>query len=326
MRAIHVSSPGNDYTLELRDNIAPPTLAEQDVLIKVAAAGVNRADIYQAQGSYDAPEGVSGILGLEVSGTIVAMGGKVRSHAMGNKVCALLLGGGYADYVAVPEWRVLPVPDGITMMQAAVIPEVAFTCYQALMECARLQPGETVLIHGGASGIGTFAIQLAKAFGATVYATAGNEDKVALCEKLGALRAINYQEENFVELVKKMTGGKGVNVILDMVGGKYFQKNLKMLAMNGRMVSIAFIEGATAEINMASLLMKNLTWQGFTLRSRTEEQIYNLAQSVRSVVWPLLEEKKIRMMMDKAFPLSEAQKAHKRMLGFSHMGKIVLVV
>ncbi len=326
MRSIEIISPGQNYSLAVTDDAPTPVPGDHDVLIKVAAAGVNRADIYQAQGTYNPPEGASPILGLEVSGEIITLGKKVRSHSVGDKVCALLSGGGYAEFAAVPEWRVLSLPAGLSPEEAAGLPEAIFTSYLSLMELARLCPGESVLIHGGVSGIGTIAIQLARAFGATVYATAGNAEKTALCEKLGAARGIHYKNQDFVEEIKTLTDGSGVDVVLDMVGGSYLQRNMKAMAKYGRMVSIAFIEGAMAELNLGALLMKNLTWTGMTLRSRSEEQIYDLAQSIRTMVWPLIEQGKIRPLVDRVYPLEQAVEAHKRMCAFGHAGKLVLSV
>lgn len=323
MRYIKAIPQKTSYQLKLAE-CDIPTPGEHDVLIKVAASGVNRADIYQAEGNYPPPQGVSEILGLEVSGEIVEIGTAVKTHAVGDKVCALLQGGGYAEYVAVPEWRVLPVPKSMEMVEAAAIPETFFTAYWNLFDHAALSPSESVLIHGGAGGVGSAAIQLAKVFGSTVYATAGSKRKRQLCVTLGSDFAIDYSKKDFVEEIKKTTDGQGVDVVLDMVGGEYFQRNMKVLCYKGRLLSLAFLHGAKAEINFAPLLMKNLTIIGSTLRSQDEETIYDLAQSMRSTVWPLLEDRTIYPVMDHVFKADEAQEAHDRMLNFEHAGKMVL--
>lgn len=313
------------YSLGLEASEIPENLSDNDVLIKVAAAGVNRADLYQAEGKYRPPAGASQILGLEVSGEIVKIGKNVKSQAVGSKVCALLQGGGYAEYVSVPEWRVLSVPKNIDLIHAAGIPEVFFTAYLNLFELANLKPSETVLIHGGASGVGTAAIQIASQFGAKVITTAGSDEKCRLCEKLGASLAINYKKQDFLEKITEFTGGNGVNVILDMVGGSYLQRNLKVLANRGHMVIIGFIESNVAEVNLAPVLLKNLTIKGSTLRSQSEEDIYNLVQSIRNNIWPLFESGKISPVIDSIFKFDEAMKAHEKMRGFAHSGKILLV-
>lgn len=325
MRYLKVTSSKNNYSLKV-DKCEKPAISAHDVLIKTYAAGVNRADIFQAEGSYSPPEGASEILGLEVSGEIVETGQEVKTHSVGDKVCALLQGGGYAEYVSVPEWRVLPVPEGVDMEAAAGISETFFTAYLNLFELARLKPNETVLIHGGASGVGTSAIQLAKVFNTKVIITAGTDEKCKLCKKLGADKAINYKKEDFVKAVKEATEGRGADIVLDIVGGDYFQKNLSALAKRGRMICLSFLNGSKAKINMAPLLMKNITIIGSTLRSRSEEEIYDLAQSVRTVIWPLFEQKKISPVIDSIVSFEEADKAHKRMKNFKNTGKIILKI
>lgn len=299
-------------------------LGAHDVQIAVHAAGVNRADIYQAEGAYAPPTGASDVLGLEVSGIITAIGAEVRSLKVGDAVCALLLGGGYASHVQVAEWRVLPIPSGLTMEQAACLPEALFTSYLALLELGQLAPQQRVLIHGGASGVGVMAIQLTRAFGAQVVTTVGSVEKVALCEHLGAHMAINYKSQDFVAVIKDTIGG--VDLVLDMVGGDYIEKNLRALNVGGRLVQLAFIQGARAEVNFASVLMKNLQIMGVTLRSQPEERIYALAQSLRNTVWPWLESGQIKTVIDSVIPLNDALTAHQRMRDFQHAGKIVLSV
>ncbi len=318
MRVITVKNPGERYILAIAESDIPP-LSSQDVLIKVAASGVNRADIYQAMGRYRPPPGAPSALGLEVSGEIMKIGMDVKMHAVGDTVCALLQGGGYAEYAAAPEWRALRIPAGLDSIQAASLPEALFTVYLNLFELARLKPGERVLIQGGASGIGVMAIQMAKAFGARVFATAGSSEKCRLCLELGAEKTINYHEEDFVSAL-----GEEMDVILDIVGGGYFQKHLKLAANGGRIISIGFIESAKAEINAAPLLLKNLTWIGSALRSRSEKEIYSLAQSLHTVVWPLIESGKIKPVIDSVFSLEKSGKAHERMQAFKHAGKIIL--
>lgn len=318
MRVITVQNPGERYTLAIAEADVPVP-SNHDIVIKVAAAGVNRADLYQAEGRYAPPLGAPDILGLEVAGEVIKTGTDVKMHRVGDKVCALLRGGGYAEYASVPEWHALPIPDGLTMPEAATLPEALFTVYLNLFELARLKPGERILIQGGASGIGVMAIQLARALGARAFTTAGSAEKCRLCMKLGAERAVNYHEEDFISAL-----GEEMDVILDIIGGSYFQKHLKLAAGNGRIISIGFIESARAEVNFAPLLLKNLTWIGSALRSRSEEEIYNLAQSLRAVVWPLIEEGKIRPVIDSVFSFSEVQKAHSRMRRFEHAGKMLL--
>lgn len=322
-----VSSVAGDgsYTVFLTSQ-PMPELAAHDVRIAVSAAGVNRADIYQAQGKYPPPEGASDILGLEVSGTITDIGSEVRTHVVGDEVCALLPGGGYANIVTVPEWRALPVPDAVDLVDAAGIPEVYATVFLNLFELARMKPTETVLVHGGSSGIGTAAIQLVKALGGSIFVTAGSDEKCRFCESLGADKAINYNRDDFVDIVQELTQGEGVQIILDMVGGDYIARNFKALGRGGRMVSIACINGAKLEGSMAPLLMKHLTWMGSTLRSRSEEEIYHLMQSLRNSVWPLFAAGKLRTVTDRMFPLGDAQQAHDYMQSGQHKGKILLSV
>lgn len=321
MRFVDVRQPGNHYQLTL-SHASPPVCGAHDVVIRVHASGVNRADLFQAEGRYAPPEGSSSVLGLEVSGVITDIGGEVKSLQAGEEVCAILSGGGYAEYVCVPEWRVLSVPRGITLEQAAGLPEAYFTVFHTLFNLGGLAPGERLLAHGGSSGIGATAIQLAKAFGAEVITTAGSAEKCAFCEALGADMAVNYKEQDFVQAIEKRYDG--VDVALDMVGGSYADKHLKLLKRQGRLIQIALLEGSRAEINLARLLMKNLTVAGFTLRSQTEGFFYELAQSVRSLVWPLLESGAVKPVVDSVFPAEQAMEAHDRMRSSAHMGKILL--
>jgi putative PIG3 family NAD(P)H quinone oxidoreductase len=302
-----------------------PAPGPGEVLIKVAAAGVNRPDVMQRQGHYPPPAGAPDWPGLEVAGTIVAVGDTVNAWHSGDEVCALLAGGGYAEYCAVPQEQVLPVPRGLSLVEAAALPETYFTVYANVMDIGQLQPGERFLVHGGSSGIGTTAIQMARAFGADVYTTAGSLEKCALCEKLGA-SAINYRETDFVEEIQRLTDKDGVDVILDMVGGSYIPRNLSVLRPKGRHVSIAFLESPKAEMSFLPVLLKRLTLTGSTLRPRSPTEKGALAAKLRQFVWPLIEAGSIRPVIDSEFPLADAGKAHERMESSVHMGKIMLRV
>jgi len=325
MRAIAVENPGQGYALKLAE-IEKPSPAPGEVLIQVAAAGINRADLVQAMGGYPPPPGAPLTLGLEVAGEIVALGPGVSAFSLGDKVCALLGGGGYAEFAAVSEKCVLPLPKGVRLVEAAALPEVYFTVWTNLIDTARLKPGESVLIHGGSSGIGTAAIQLCAARGHQVFTTAGSAEKCAAIQKLGAHRAINYRDEDFVDVVKKETGGKGVDVILDMVGGDYIQRNMSAAALWGRIVNIAYQSGMQATVNFAPLLMKRLSLLATTLRARTNEEKGAIRDAVRREVWPLLEAGKIKPVVDTTFPLAEAGAAHARMAKSEHIGKILLTL
>jgi NADPH2:quinone reductase len=323
MKAIRVENPGAGYRLVLED--APqPAPGRGEVLIKVVAAGVNHADLAQAQGRYPPPPGASEILGMEVSGEIAALGEGVQDFREGDRVCALLAGGGYAEFCTAPAECLLPIPKGVEMIDAASLPEVYFTVWANLFEAARLNPGERVLIHGGSSGIGTAAIQLCMARGHDVFTTAGTAEKCVACERLGATRAINYREEDFVEVVKQATGGRGVDVILDMVGGDYVQRNISAAAVWGRIVNIAYQSGTTATVNFGPVLMKRLSLLATTLRSRTNAEKGALRDAVQREGWPLIEAGKIRPIIDSTFPLADAQAAHARMAKSEHIGKILL--
>ncbi len=325
MNAVQIRAPGGPEVLEPCRRPRPRP-APGEVLIRVAAAGVNRPDIVQREGHYDPPPGASDLPGLEVSGEVAALGEGVDGFAIGERVCALLAGGGYAEYVVAPGPQVLPVPDGVDMVGAAALPETVFTVWSNLCDRVRLASGERLLVHGGASGIGTTAIQLATALGARVLATAGSAAKVELCERLGAERAINYREEDFVEVVASVTGGAGVDVILDMVGGDYLPRNIRCLATEGRHVSIAFLRGPKVELNFMRVMLKRLTLTGSTLRARSVEEKGAIARQVRSKVWPLVADGRVRPVIDACFDLADAADAHRRMDAPDHAGKVVLTM
>jgi len=299
-----------------------------EVLIKVEAAGVNRPDVSQRQGKYPPPAGApQDIPGLEVAGVIVACGHKVTRWNVGDKVCALVPGGGYASFCLAHESNVLPVPQGFSMIEAAALPETFFTVWTNVFQRGHLAKGETLLVHGGSSGIGTTAIMLGKAFGATVIVTAGTDDKCAACVTLGADHAINYKTQDFVEEVKKITGGKGADVILDMVGGPYVQRNYEAAAVEGRIVQIAFMQGYKIEaLDMRAISAKRLTHTGSTLRPRTPEQKAIIARELEAKVWPLLDKGAFRPVIDATYPLGDAAKAHAHMEASTHVGKIVLTL
>ena len=306
---------------------AMPVAQHGEVLIKVAAAGVNRPDVMQRTGNYPPPPGASDIPGLEVSGEVVQVGHGVNSISLGDKVCALVAGGGYAEYCVAPASLSLPVPKNYSMAEAAGLPETFFTVWTNIFQRGGLQGGERILIHGGSSGIGTTAIQLAKAFGARVFVTAGSQEKCRACETLGAERAINYREENFAEIISEETKGQGVDVILDMVGGDYVKPNIASLAVEGRLVQIATLHGPKVpDFNILPIMMKRLTVTGSTLRPRTVAQKAVIADELRAQVWPLLETGAVKVVMDNTFDLADAASAHSRMEGSEHIGKIVLTV
>lgn len=325
MTAISITEPGGPHVLKAIST-AVPHPKPNELLIKVTAAGVNRPDVLQRMGAYPPPKGASTLPGLEVSGEVLAAGPDCRRFKPGDKVCALVGGGGYAEFCAVDESNTLPVPNSLTMTEAAAIPETFFTVWHNVFERGGLKPGETLLVHGGTSGIGTTAIQLAAKFGAYVIVTAGSDEKCEACLKMGADRAINYRHEDFVAAVHEATDGKGADVILDMVGGDYIARNYDCAAMDGRIVQIAFLNGARAEADFSKLMMKRLTHTGSTLRARTIEFKAHLAKELEKHVWPLLEERSVVPVMDRIFPLKEAWRAHERMEEGSHIGKIVLDV
>ncbi|MDQ6437797.1 NAD(P)H-quinone oxidoreductase [Mesorhizobium sp. LHD-90] len=325
MTAVAISQPGGPMVLK-PEKRAIPELAERDILIRVHAAGVNRPDVLQRKGAYPPPPGASDLPGLEVAGTVVAVGPGTRRWRVGDAVCALTPGGGYAEYCKVDETNALPVPPGFTMTEAAALPETFFTVWHNVFERGGLKAGETFLVHGGSSGIGTTAIQLAKAFGATVIATAGSAEKCEACRKLGADLAIDYKQQDFVEEVKTFTGGKGANVILDMVGGDYVGRNYSAAAVEGRIVQIATQMGATANADVSKIMVKRLVHTGSTLRPRTAEFKGTVAAALEAQVWPLLASRRVQPVMDMIFPLREAWRAHERMEEGEHIGKIVLDV
>lgn len=325
MNAIAVENPGENYRLTIAD-IPKPAPKAGEILIAVAAAGLNRADIVQSMGRYPPPPGAPQTLGMEVSGTVAELGEGVTAFKKGDAVCALLGGGGYAQFCTAAQECVLPVPKGVSLADAAALPEVHFTVWTNLIDTARLKPGDSVLIHGGSSGIGTAAIQLCTARGHKVFATAGSADKCKACEELGAARAINYHEEDFVDVIKKETDGKGVDVILDMVGGDYIQRNMSAAALWGRIVNIAYMQSMQAQVNFAPMLMKRLSLLATTLRARSNAEKGAIRDALLKEVWPLIEAGKIRPVVDSTYPLAEAQKAHDRMAKSSHIGKILLTM
>ncbi|KAI4982902.1 hypothetical protein ZWY2020_023394 [Hordeum vulgare] len=326
MRVVAIASPGGPEALQVRevDDLPPP--GEGEVLVAVAAAGVNRADTAQRQGRYPPPPGASPYPGLECSGTILALGANVPPRwAVGDQVCALLTGGGYAEKVVVPAGQLLPVPEGVSLTDAAGLPEVACTVWSTVFMTSHLSPGESFLIHGGSSGIGTFAIQIAKHLGIKVFVTAGNEEKLAACKDLGADVCINYKTEDFVARVKEETNGKGVDVILDNIGGSYLQRNLNSLAVDGRLFIIGFMGGTTTEVNLQAMLARRLTIQGAGLRNRSLANKAQIVSEVEKNVWPAVVSGKVKPVIYKTFPLSEAAESHKLMETSSHIGKILLI-
>jgi putative PIG3 family NAD(P)H quinone oxidoreductase len=303
-----------------------PTPEPGEVLIRVAAAGVNRPDLLQRMGKYPPPPGASDILGLEVAGTIVAVGLDAEGWREGDRVCALLAGGGYAQFATAPAGQCLPVPDGLTLAEAASLPETAFTVFHNVVENGHFQPGQTVLVHGGTSGIGVMAIQMVTALGGRAIATAGSAHKAKACLDLGAIEAVNYTEQDFVKVVRLATDGRGADVILDMVGGDYLPRNMDAAAVGGRIVQIAFLRGAKAQIDLATLMQKRLVLTGSTLRTRDLATKARIAAQVRQQVWPLIGSGAIRPLIDSVFPLTQAAEAHRRMESSAHIGKIVLTL
>ncbi|MBG56607.1 MAG: NAD(P)H-quinone oxidoreductase [Deltaproteobacteria bacterium] len=323
MNYIQIEKHGDPDVLKLRSQSVPePDLNE--VLMRVEAAGVNRPDIMQRKGLYPPPPGATNVLGLEVSGTVVKKGKNVTEPELGSQVCALLSCGGYAEYCLASASNCLPVPKKISLRHAAGIPETFFTVWANVFARGQLKSGETMLVHGGSSGIGTTSIQLGKAFGATVYTTAGNQEKCEFCKKLGADAAINYNENDFESEIKILTENKGVDIILDMVGGSYFPKNINILAYQGRLLQIALMQGYKAEVDFRPLLMKRVTLTGSTLRHRSKKEKAELAQSLRKEVWPLMDSGTIRPIIHQTFPLEKAADAHRLMENSNHIGKILL--
>jgi NADPH2:quinone reductase len=325
MIVISIAKPGGPEVLQPIE-MPLPQPERREVLIRVAAAGVNRPDLMQREGKYPPPPGASDIPGLEVSGTIAACGRDTQRWREGDRVCALVSGGGYAEYCVAPDLQCLPLPSTVDLVSAGGMPETFFTVWTNVFGRGHLGDGETFLVHGGASGIGTTAIQMARAFGARVFATAGTDEKCAACERLGAERAINYRTEDFVAVVLSLTGGRGVDVILDMVGAPYFVRNVDLLALEGRLLQIAVLHGAKVEINLVRMLRQRLTITGSTLRSRSVDEKAAIATAVEKAVWPLVEAGKIRPIVYATFPLRQAAEAHRLMESGSHIGKIVLTV
>lgn len=325
MTFIEVAQPGGPEAMRLASGPLPQP-GEGEVLVRVAAAGVNRPDVQQRKGAYPPPPGASPHLGLEVAGEVVAAG-PGAALAIGSQVCGLANGGGYAEYCAVPATQCLPWPKGFDAVRAAALPETFFTVWANLFDIGRLAPGEAVLVHGGTSGIGTTAIQLARAFGARAYATAGSTEKCEACVALGANAAINYKEADFAESIKQFTNGAGVDVVLDMVGGSYAQRNLRCLAMDGRLVLIAFLGGAKVEaFDLTAVMLRRLTITGSTMRPRTAAQKAAIAQSLLTKVWPKLEDGSVAPVIHATFPLAEAAAAHRLIESSEHTGKIMLTV
>lgn len=322
MKLISLKEFGSSENLHIIDGEVPAP-KRGEVLIRVHATGINRPDILQRQGLYPAPADASPILGLEVAGEIVELGENISEWRLGDKVCALVDGGGYAEYAIAPATQCLLIPNDFSFIEAAALPETFFTVWHNLFQRAQLKSGETVLVHGGSSGIGTAAIQLAIAFGAKVFATAGSREKCGAIESLGAI-AINYHEQDFVAEIKSHTQGQGVNVILDMVGGGYVQRNFSAAAKDGRIVNIAFLNGSKMELDLMPVMLKRLTLTGSTLRAQSPHIKAAIAQELKQQVWPLLNAQKIKPIIDSVFPFAEVAKAHERMESSQHIGKIVL--
>jgi NADPH2:quinone reductase len=316
-------TPGPDACVRLGEMVKP-TVRPGEVLIRVAYAGVNRPDLLQLKGSYPPPPGASPLLGLEVSGTVVAMGEGVDTLSIGQAVCALTPGGGYAEFVVVPAGHCAPVPEGLSLLQAAAIPETYMTVWANVIERGRLEAKETLLIHGGSSGIGITAIQIAKWRGANVMTTVGSEEKAAACRRLGADHVINYTSVEWPAVVRDLTKGCGVNMILDMVGGDYIEKNLRSLAIEGRLVQIAFLNGSKVDIDWMPLMLKRLTFTGSTLRARPEAEKTRLMGALRNAIWPELSSGRLLPVIHQVFPMAQASEAHALMASSRHIGKIML--
>lgn len=324
MRAVEITVPGGPDVLRL-GFLPKPQPKSGELLLKIAAAGVNRPDVLQRKGAYPPPPGAPATPGLEVAGSVVDRGPHTRRFKTGDQVCAIVPGGGYAEYCAVAEANAMPVPRGLSLIEAAALPETFMTVWTNVFDRARLKRGETILVHGGSSGIGTTAIMLGKAFGARVLATAGSEEKCQACRKLGADQAINYRREDFAERVLQLTDGRGVNVILDMVGGSYVERNIRSAAKDGRIVSISFLEGSRVEADFLPMMIKRLTLSGSTLRPRSVEEKAEICRALENNVWPLIEKGLIKPHIFKTFPLAEASAAHALMESSQHIGKIVLL-
>ena len=324
MTVIEAKSAGGPEVLVAGTRLLPEP-GPGEVLIEVEAAGINRPDVLQRQGLYPAPKGASDLLGLEVAGKVVKLGPGATRFQVGDLVCALVNGGGYAEYAVAPEATTLPVPPGLTLIEAAALPETVFTVWHNVFERANLQPGEWLLVHGGTSGIGTTAIQIASALGAKVMVTVGSAEKARAAEALGAVRAVNYAQEDFVEAVRVETGGHGANVILDMVGGDYVDRNLRAAALDGRIVQIAFLKGSKVDVDLMRLMLRRLTLMGSTLRAQTAEAKARMAKGLEERIWPLIAQGKLKPVIDSTFALKDAAEAHRRIDDPAHIGKIVLV-
>jgi NADPH2:quinone reductase len=325
MRAVEISSPGGPEVLKPRD-LPKPSPKPNEIVVRVAAAGVNRPDVLQRMGLYPVPPDASPLPGLEIAGEVTEVGSSAKIWRPGDKVCALANGGGYAEYCAVPETQALPVPKNLSMVEAASLPETFFTVWSNVYDRGRLAPGESLLVQGGTSGIGVTAIQMAAATGNRVFATAGSDEKCAACLRLGAEQAFNYRTQDWAAEARAATGGKGVNVILDMVGGDYVPKELKCLADEGRLVFIAFLRGPKTELDISQVMLRRLTITGSTLRPRPAEFKGAIARSLRERIWPLLEAGRIKPQIYRTFPLEQAGEAHRLMESSQHIGKIVLTV
>jgi NADPH2:quinone reductase len=324
MKAVIISRPGGPEVLQIAERPIP-SYSAHEVLVKVAAAGVNRPDVAQRKGSYPPPPGASpDIPGLEIAGTIVKTGAKVGRWKVGDKVCALVTGGGYAEFCSVPEGQCLPIPHNLSFIEAAALPETFFTVWSNVFDRGALKNSESLLVHGGSSGIGVAAIQMAKALGHPVYITAGSDEKCRFCEHLGATKAINYNTENFAEAIQKLTNGKGVDVILDMVGGDYAQPNINSLAEDGRLVLINMMMGKDVQVDLSAVMRKRLTITGSTLRSRDTEFKANIAYNLEKTIWPMLASGKIKPVINSVFDAKNADEAHELMESSKHIGKIVL--
>jgi NADPH2:quinone reductase len=325
MRAVEISKPGGPEVLKPTER-PRPVPKPNEILVKVAAAGVNRPDVLQRSGNYPVPPDASDLPGLEVAGEVVALGSSAKAFHAGDKVCALVHGGGYAEYCVAPEVQALPVPKGLTLVQAASLPETFFTVWANVYDRAKLAPGETLLVQGGSSGIGVTAIQMAAATGNRVFATAGSDEKCAACVRLGAEKAFNYRTQDWSAELLAATDGKGVNVILDMVGGDYVPRELKCLADDGRLVFIAYLRGPKTELNIDAVMRKRLTISGSTLRPRPVEFKGYVARNLREKIWPLIESGRIKPVIYKTFPLEQAAEAHRLMESSQHIGKLVLTL
>ncbi len=323
MQFVDISEPGGPEVLRLASGPVP-AVNDGELLISVSAAGINRPDVLQRKGMYPVPPSASPVPGLEVCGEVAAAGDGASKFKVGEQVCALVNGGGYAEYVAVPEGQCLPVPAGLSAIEAAALPETFFTVWTNVFDRGALKAGESFLVHGGSSGIGTTAIQLAKARGAKVFATAGSKEKCRACEELGADLPVNYREHDFVEVINEATAGKGVDVILDMVGGDYVPRNVELAALNGRIVIIASLRGRQADLNIGPIMMKCLIVTGSVLRPRTDKEKAAIAASLYEHAWPLIESGEVKPVIDSVFPFKDVVKAHELMESSQHIGKIVL--